>query len=87
MMIWPEKKGWSQDIAALALLDGRALLDADQRFRIATAPDVIARRLHLLPRFRQLLYRPPLGCGWPLWPTRHGRPDRARARACARRAR
>ena len=24
-------------------------------------------RLHLVPRFRQLLYRPRLGLGWPLW--------------------
>jgi WS/DGAT/MGAT family acyltransferase len=67
MMIWPEKFGWSQDIGALALLDGGPLLDANHHFRIATARDVIGRRLHRLSRFRQLLYRPPLGLGWPLW--------------------
>jgi WS/DGAT/MGAT family acyltransferase len=67
MMIWPEKLGWSQDVGALVLLDGRALFDADHRFRIATARGVIGRRLHLVPRFRQLLWRPSLGCGWPLW--------------------
>jgi hypothetical protein len=27
----------------------------------------IEARLHLVPRFRQLLYRPRRGLGWPLW--------------------
>jgi diacylglycerol O-acyltransferase len=67
MMLWPEELGWSQDIGALAILDGRRLLDADGRFRIETARDEIRRRLHLAPRFRQLLYRPRFGLGWPLW--------------------
>ena len=67
MMIWPESRGWSQDIAALVILDGRVLLDADQRLRIDTVRDAVDRRLHLVPRFRQLLYRPPFGLGWPLW--------------------
>jgi diacylglycerol O-acyltransferase / wax synthase len=67
MMLWPEEQGWSQDIGALAILDGRRLLDADGRFRIETARDEVRRRLHLVPRFRQLLYRPRLGLGWPLW--------------------
>jgi diacylglycerol O-acyltransferase len=67
MMLWPEELGWSQDIGALAILDGRRLRDADGRFRIEVARDAIGRRLHLAPRFRQLLYRPRLGLGWPLW--------------------
>jgi len=67
MMLWPEELGWSQDIGALAILDGRRLLDADGRFLIETARDEIGRRLHLVPRFRQLLYRPGFGLGWPLW--------------------
>ena len=66
-MLWPEELGWSQDIGALAILDGRRLLDADGRFRIEPARDEIRRRLHLVPRFRQLLYRPRFGLGWPLW--------------------
>ena len=66
-MLWPEELGWSQDIGALAILDGRRLLDADGRFRIETAREQIGRRLHLVPRFRQLLYRPRFGLGWPLW--------------------
>jgi diacylglycerol O-acyltransferase / wax synthase len=67
MMLWPEELGWSQDIGALAILDGSSLLDADGRFRVETARDRIQARLHLVPRFRQLLYRPRFGLGWPLW--------------------
>jgi len=44
MMLWPEELGWSQDIGALAILDGRRLLDADGRFRIETARDEIAAK-------------------------------------------
>jgi hypothetical protein len=73
MMLWPEEVGWSQDIGAVAILDGRRLLDADGRFRIETAREEIGRRLHLVPRFRQLLYRPRSGwagrCGSTLRPS------------------
>jgi WS/DGAT/MGAT family acyltransferase len=67
MMLWPEELGWSQDIGALAILDGTSLLDDDGRFRIEAAREEIGRRLHRVPRFRQLLYRPRFGLGWPLW--------------------
>jgi diacylglycerol O-acyltransferase / wax synthase len=67
MMLWPEELGWSQDIGALAILDGTTLLDADGRFMIEAAREAIRRRLHLVPRFRQLLYQPGFGLGWPLW--------------------
>jgi WS/DGAT/MGAT family acyltransferase len=67
MMLLPEEFGWPQDIGALAILDGERLLDADGRFRIEAARDQIAQRLHLVPRFRQLLHRPAFGLGWPLW--------------------
>ncbi len=66
-MIWPEDFGWPQDIAAIALLDGSSLVDADGHFRIDEVRDQIARRLHLLPRFRQRLYMPRRGLGWPMW--------------------
>jgi diacylglycerol O-acyltransferase / wax synthase len=67
MMLWPEELGWPQDIGALVILDGASLLDAEGRFRIETAREEISRRLHRVPRFRQLLYRPRFGLGWPLW--------------------
>jgi diacylglycerol O-acyltransferase / wax synthase len=67
MLIWPEERGWPQDIGALAILDGKTLGDGDGGFPIEAAREHVARRLHLLPRFRQVLYWPPLGLGWPLW--------------------
>jgi len=42
-------------------------VDGDGRFRIEAVRRVIEPRLHLVPRSRQLLYRPPPGLGWPLW--------------------
>jgi WS/DGAT/MGAT family acyltransferase len=66
-MVWPEDFGWPQDIGALAILDGSGLLGPDGRFPIEAVREQISRRLHLLPRFRQLLYTPRRGLGWPLW--------------------
>jgi WS/DGAT/MGAT family acyltransferase len=66
LMLWSDAS-WPQDIGALAILDGRALLEPDGRFRIEVARAAVAARLHLLPRFRQILEEPPRGLGWPLW--------------------
>jgi diacylglycerol O-acyltransferase / wax synthase len=66
-MVWPEDFGWPQDIGAIALLDGSSLVDANGRFRIEDVREQIGRRLHFLPRFRQRLYMPRRGLGWPLW--------------------
>jgi diacylglycerol O-acyltransferase len=67
MLIWPEAMGWPQHIGALAILDGEKLFDSDGRFLIERAREHIKRRLHLVPRFRQLLCSPSVGLGWPLW--------------------
>jgi diacylglycerol O-acyltransferase / wax synthase len=67
MLIWPEKEGWPQYIGALLALDGKSLFDADGRFLIEPVREAIARRLHLAPRFRQVLYWPRPGLGWPVW--------------------
>jgi hypothetical protein len=67
MLIWPEEEGWPQDIGALAILEGRPLFDADGEFRIETVREAVGRRLHLVPRFRQVLYWPKRGLGWPVW--------------------
>jgi diacylglycerol O-acyltransferase / wax synthase len=67
MLVWPEARGWPQDIGGLAILDGHRLLDASGRVRIDAARHHIGRRLHLVPRFRQLLCLPGVGLGWPLW--------------------
>lgn len=67
IMLWPDDVGWPQDIGALAILDGRPLIDTDGRFRVELVERAIESRLHLVPRFRQLIYIPRHGLGWPLW--------------------
>jgi diacylglycerol O-acyltransferase len=62
MLIWPEEEGWPQEIGALALLDGSSFFGADGEFRIASVRDAVGR-LHLVPRFRQVLYWPKRGLG------------------------
>ena len=66
VMLWPDQI-WPQDIGALAVLDGNNLLDPDGRFRIEAVTEMVTGRLHLVPRFRQLLYLPPRRLGGPLW--------------------
>jgi WS/DGAT/MGAT family acyltransferase len=65
-LLWDDY-GWSTDIGGLAICDGTSLLDHDGRVRIEAVREQLEPRLHLVPRFRQLLYRPRLGLGWPLW--------------------
>jgi diacylglycerol O-acyltransferase / wax synthase len=67
LMLWPEDYGWPEDIAALGVIDGTGLLDDSGRVRIDAVRRRIEPKLDLVPRFRQLLYRPRLGLGWPLW--------------------
>lgn len=66
IMLWPERI-WPQHIAALAILYGGSLVDADGKVRIEAVRQAVAGRLHLVPRFRQLLYRPERRLGPPFW--------------------
>jgi len=66
MLLWDDY-GWPNQIGGLAILDGTNLLDHDGHLRIEAVRRRLEPRLHLVPRFRQLLYRPRLGLGWPLW--------------------
>ncbi len=66
LLLWDDY-GWATDIGAVAVLDGTSLLDRDGRVRIDAVRRSLEPRLHLVPRFRQLLSRPRLGLGWPLW--------------------
>ena len=66
LMLWPDER-WPQDIGALAILDGARLLDPDGRFRIEAVREAVEARLHLVPRFRQVLHLPRRGLGGPLW--------------------
>ena len=65
-MLWPDQM-WPQDVGALAVIDGAGFLEADGRFRLDAARAAVENRLHLVPRFRQVLYTPKRGGGWPLW--------------------
>ncbi len=58
---------WPQDIGALAILDGATLVDAAGRLQIEAIRDAIEARLHLVPRFRQLIYTPRRWLGSPVW--------------------
>jgi diacylglycerol O-acyltransferase / wax synthase len=60
-------KLWPQDIGALAILDGTNLLEPTGRFRIEAVRGAIGSRLHLVPRFRQVVHVPRRGLGGPLW--------------------
>ena len=66
LMLWPDAL-WPQEIGALAIFDGRSLLDLAGRLRIEALRAHVAARLHLVPRFRQLLLVPRRGLGPPLW--------------------
>jgi diacylglycerol O-acyltransferase len=66
LLLW-EDYGWSTDIGGLAILDGTSLFDDEGRFRIDVVRRHLEPRMPLVPRFRQLLFRPRLGLGWPLW--------------------
>jgi diacylglycerol O-acyltransferase len=58
---------WPQDIGAIAVLDGTALLDPAGRFRLESVRAAIGSRLDLAPRFRQILYEPRRRGLGPLW--------------------
>ncbi len=63
MMLWPEDFGWPEDIGAVAVLDPPAGGELDAR-RVRA---LVESRLHLVPRLRQVLHRPPAGLGGPYW--------------------
>lgn len=65
LMLWPDAV-WPQDIGALIFLDGSNLYEHDG-FRLDRVCQAVAARLHLVPRFRQLLHVPAPDLGDPLW--------------------
>jgi diacylglycerol O-acyltransferase / wax synthase len=62
-----EEHGFPMHVAALAIVEGAPLLDASGRLRLDTLRSHLERRLHLAPRLRQVLHRPRLGLGPPVW--------------------
>lgn len=54
-------------VGALAVFEGERFFDDRGRFRLDDVRDVIASRLHLVPRFRKRLLMVPLEQGRPVW--------------------
>ena len=66
LILWPDEV-WPQDVGAQGVLDATNLFDSDGRFRMEATTQAIEGRLHLFPRFRQVLDMPGRGLGGPLW--------------------
>ncbi len=66
-MLVPDEHGWPQDIAGIGVLGGEGLLADDGTLRIERVRAHVAGRLHLVPRFRQVLVEPRRGLGVPFW--------------------
>lgn len=66
LMLWGDKS-WPQHIGGIAILDGGGLLNNDGQLRIEAVRRAVEARLHLVPRFRQLLRTPRWGLGGPFW--------------------
>jgi diacylglycerol O-acyltransferase / wax synthase len=62
-----EKRGVPMNVAALAILEPGALLDASGQLGLDAIRDRIERRLYMAPRLRQRLHWPGLGLGPPVW--------------------
>src|SRR5215472_1926606 len=62
-----ERHGLPMNVAALAILEGRVLLNASGQLALEAIRARIEQRLHLAPRLRQRLYRPGFGFGLPVW--------------------
>jgi WS/DGAT/MGAT family acyltransferase len=62
-----EDRGSAMHVAGLAMLAGEPLLDARGDLRLPDIRTHVERRLHLMPRLRQVLHRPPAGLGPPVW--------------------
>ena len=66
LLLWDDY-GWATDIGGIAILEGASLVDDEGHVSVEAVRQDLEARLPLVPRFRQLLYRPRRGLGWPLW--------------------
>jgi Wax ester synthase/diacylglycerol acyltransferase catalytic domain len=62
-----EKRGLPMNVAAVAILEPQALLDASGELDLDAIRTMIEHRLHLAPRLRQRLYWPGFAFGPPIW--------------------
>jgi WS/DGAT/MGAT family acyltransferase len=67
MFLHIEKLHQPQHVGSLGIMDGAPFMDADGRFRLADVREIIAERLHLVPRFRRRVMTVPLDQGRPVW--------------------
>jgi WS/DGAT/MGAT family acyltransferase len=54
-------------VGALTVLEGEPFFGPGDRFRISDVRDLVASRLHLIPRFRKRVMSVPLEAGQPIW--------------------
>jgi diacylglycerol O-acyltransferase / wax synthase len=65
--LYLEHAGLPQHVAILAVAEGGPLHDPDGRLRLDAVRQEVGRRLHHVARLRQVVLRPPLAQGLPLW--------------------
>jgi WS/DGAT/MGAT family acyltransferase len=65
--LYLEHAGLPQHVAILAVADKGPLEDRDGSVRLDAVRQELGRRLHQVPRLRQVVLRPPLARGLPLW--------------------
>jgi diacylglycerol O-acyltransferase / wax synthase len=65
--LYLEHAGLPQHVAILAVADKAPLEDRGGRVRLDAVRQELGRRLHQIPRLRQVVLRPPLAGGLPLW--------------------
>jgi WS/DGAT/MGAT family acyltransferase len=58
-------------VGALSVLEGDGFAGPDGRFRLADVRELVASRLHLIPRFRKVVMPVPLDAGQPIWVDDH----------------
>jgi WS/DGAT/MGAT family acyltransferase len=54
-------------VGALSVFEGEPFFGPEGRFRLREARELVASRLHLIPRFRKRIEQVPLGAGDPIW--------------------
>jgi WS/DGAT/MGAT family acyltransferase len=54
-------------VGALTVFEADPLVGADGRFRLQDVRELVASRLHLIPRFRKKVQHVPLDAGEPIW--------------------
>lgn len=54
-------------VGALSVFEGEPFFGPEGRFRLRDARELVASRLHLIPRFRKRIEQVPLSAGDPIW--------------------